>query len=151
MIQKDIIIIGSGINSLVSAAILKDTGKSILILEARDNIGGLASSIEFVPGFKCNVIHDTIKYIDPRLINELKLKDYGLKFIDQDLKRIALGYEDNDKIIFHKDPSATRESIAKFSIKDADNWDDFTRYVNKLTKFLEKLYQLTPLNYPILD
>ena len=70
MIQKDIIIIGSGINSLVSAAILKEAGKSILLLEARENIGGLASSIEFVPGFKCNAIYDTIKYIDPRLINE---------------------------------------------------------------------------------
>ena len=67
----------------------QDAGKSILILEARDNIGGLASSIEFVPGFKCNVIHDTIKYIDPRLINELKLKDRGLKFIDQDLERVV--------------------------------------------------------------
>ena len=64
MTQKDIIIIGSGINSLVSAAILKEAGKSILILEARDNIGGLASSIEFVPGFKCNLIHDTIKLKD---------------------------------------------------------------------------------------
>ena len=52
---------------------------------------------------------------------------------------------------FSQRPPATRESIAKFSIKDADNWDDFTKYVNKLTKFLEQLYQLTPLNYPILD
>ena len=148
MTQKDIIIIGSGINSLVSAAILKDTGKSILILEARDNIGGLASSIEFAPGFKCNVIHDTIKYIDPRLINELKLKEQGLKFIDQDLKKIALGYGNDDKIIFHKNSSTTRESIAALSIKDADNWNDFTKYVDKLTKFLEQLYQLTPPELP---
>ena len=45
----------------------KALGKVSSLLEARENIGGLASSIEFVPGFKCNVIYDTIKYIDPRM------------------------------------------------------------------------------------
>ena len=62
------------------------------------------------------------------------------------MKRIALGYDNNDGTIFTT--RRYKESIAKFSIKDADNWDDFTRYVNKLTKFLEKLYQLTPPELP---
>ena len=63
MEHYDIIIIGSGINSLSSAALLGKAGKNVLVLEARNNFGGMASTIEFLPGYKCNIINDTIKWI----------------------------------------------------------------------------------------
>ena len=54
MAQYDIIVIGSGINSLVAASIIAKAGKKVLVLEAREKIGGLASTNEFAPGFQCN-------------------------------------------------------------------------------------------------
>ena len=51
MAQYDIIVIGSGINSLVAASIIAKAGKKVLVLEAREEIGGLASINEFAPGF----------------------------------------------------------------------------------------------------
>ena len=59
MAKYDSIIIGSGINSLVAAAMLSKSGRKVLVLESRNEIGGLASTIEFVPGFKCNMVYDT--------------------------------------------------------------------------------------------
>ena len=57
MNNVDVIIIGAGINSLVVASILSKAGKNILLLESREKIGGMASTEEFAPGFKCNIIN----------------------------------------------------------------------------------------------
>ena len=45
MDRFDIIVIGSGINSLVTASLLGKAGKKVVVIEARDQIGGLASTI----------------------------------------------------------------------------------------------------------
>ena len=148
MAKYDIIVIGSGINSLVAASITAKAGKKVLVLEKRENIGGLASTNELAPGFMCNATYDTIKWIDPRIIKELQLKSQGLELIDMGIKRIALGARENEHVIFHKDPLATCESIANLSEDDSSKWINFTEHIKRLTKFLEKLYQLTPPNLP---
>ena len=71
MSKYDSIIIGSGINSLVVAALLGKQNKKVLVLESREQIGGLSSTIELKKDFKCNAIHDSLKWIDPRLIRHL--------------------------------------------------------------------------------
>ena len=148
MAQYDIIVIGSGINSLVAASVIAKAGKKVLVLESRNKIGGLASTNEFAVGFQCNAIYDTIKWIDPRIIKELQIQSEGLELIDMDIKRIALSERENEHVVFHKDPLLTCESIANHSNKDSKKWMGFTTHVEKLTKFLEKLYQLTPPSLP---
>ena len=54
MRQFDIIVVGGGVNSLVTAALMGKAGKSVLLLEAKEKVGGLAATIEFSPGFTCN-------------------------------------------------------------------------------------------------
>jgi len=147
MTQFDAIVIGGGVNSLVTAAILGKAGKKVLVLECRNEVGGLASTKEFAPGFKCNVIHDTLKWIDPRVMAELNLKSHGLEWIKPDVVRIALG-KDGEYIAFHRDPKQTADSIAHHSKKDADVWGEFTSYIEKSVNFLERLYELTPPSLP---
>ena len=88
MENYDLIVIGSGVNSLVAAAMLGKKGKKVLLLESRNEIGGLCSSLEFGDGYKCNMIYDSIKWIDPRVLKELRLENNGLKFIRPDITRI---------------------------------------------------------------
>ena len=147
MTKFDAIIIGSGVNSLTTAAILGKAGKKVLVLESRNEVGGLASTLEFVPGYKCNAIHDTLKWIDPRVMTELNLKSNGLKLIIPDIVRVALG-KDNKHIAFHRDPKQTANSIAHLSKKDADVWEEFISYIDKSVNFLERLYELTPPSLP---
>ena len=139
----DVIVIGAGINGLATASILGKKGKRVLILESRDKIGGMASSMEFAPGYKCNVIHDTLKWVDPRLTKLLDLHNNGLQLVQPETLRVILG-DNGEHISFHKDAAKTINSIAKYSKKDADRWKDFISYIEKLSQFLEKLYQLTP-------
>ena len=49
MKDYDVIVIGSGINSLSAAALLSKARKKVLVLEAREKIGGMASTVEFFP------------------------------------------------------------------------------------------------------
>ena len=49
MSRYDVVVIGGGLNSLVTASILGKSGKKVLVLEARDQLGGLASTSEFTP------------------------------------------------------------------------------------------------------
>ena len=58
--EYDIIIVGGGINSLTAAALLTKKNKSILLLESRDELGGMATLEEFSPGFKCNMIYNIV-------------------------------------------------------------------------------------------
>jgi len=143
----NVIIIGSGINSLSAALFLGKAGKKVLILEKRDQIGGMASTIEFTPGYKCNLIHDTIKWINPKLLKELNTNSHDIKIIEPEINHIALG-KTNENIFFHRDSYKTASSIRKLSEKDAENWKNFTLYIKKLTEFLERVYNVTPPNLP---
>tara|TARA_S200000501_G_C20833810_1_gene748473 strand:- start:345 stop:1922 length:1578 start_codon:yes stop_codon:yes gene_type:complete len=143
----DVIVIGSGINSLATAALLAQSGKSVKVFEARDKVGGLASTGQFKTGFKCNFLNDTIRWIDPRLLKKLDLKSKGLELIQPKIVRTALG-DNNKQLDFYLDPSKTADSIASHSKKDAEKWKEFNSYINKLAQFLEKIYELTPPGLP---
>ena len=143
MNNYDVIIIGAGINGLIAASILGKKGKHVLVLESRDQIGGMASSIEFSPGFKCNLINDSIKWIDPRLVKLLDLEACGLELVQPEILRIVFG-NNGEHISFHKNVDKTIDSISKHSIEDSRKWNDFLSYIEKLSHFLEKIYELTP-------
>src|SRR3979411_1062419 len=48
--EVDVAIIGAGAAGLGAAHALKDSGLSIIVLEARDRVGGRAHTIEAAPG-----------------------------------------------------------------------------------------------------
>ncbi len=54
--EAQIIIVGSGMNSLVCAALLAKQGKSVLVLERNDRAGGCIRAEELVPGFHHEVL-----------------------------------------------------------------------------------------------
>ena len=81
----DIIIIGGGINSLTAAAKLGKSGKKVVVFESRENFGGIGDTSEFVNGFKCNSLNDSISWLDPRMEKEFALSSYGLKIFQPDL------------------------------------------------------------------
>ncbi len=89
MLKKDYdcIVVGSGPNGLAAAITLQQAGLSVLLLEAKDTIGGGLRSAELtLPGF----VHDVCSAIHPMAVSSpffknLPLEDYGLKFIHPDI------------------------------------------------------------------
>ena len=143
MKHYDAIIIGGGLNSLLTAMLLAKEKKSVILFESKNKIGGMASMEEFHPGFKCNLIHDYLPLMNDNLMKKLQLDKLNLKFHDRDPLHIAL---DNDEkhLIFSNDIDQTIASIARHSSKDADKWPYFINYIDKLTQFLIPLYFSIP-------
>ena len=55
--SADVVIVGSGINSLVAAALLARRGQRVLVLERNDRFGGCIRTDEVTrPGFKHDVL-----------------------------------------------------------------------------------------------
>ncbi|MFA6946052.1 MAG: NAD(P)/FAD-dependent oxidoreductase [Pedobacter sp.] len=79
----DAIVVGSGPNGLSAAIALQQAGLSVLIIEAKDSIGGGLRSAELtLPGF----VHDICSAIHPLaagspFFNSLPLEQHGLEFI----------------------------------------------------------------------
>lgn len=76
--QYDNIIIGAGHNGLVCAAYLAKKGQSVLVLEAADTLGGLASTREFCSGYKVSVAH-SLSHFSPKIVDDLNLLGHGYK------------------------------------------------------------------------
>ena len=79
----DAIIVGSGPNGLAAAITLAESGQKVLVLEAKDTIGGGTRTAEItLPGFHhdiCSAIHP-LGVASPFCRN-LPLTDYGLEWI----------------------------------------------------------------------
>ena len=54
--SAQIIFVGSGINSLVGAALLATRGKKVLVLERNDRLGGCIRTEELFPGYQHEVM-----------------------------------------------------------------------------------------------
>ena len=147
MKNYDIIIIGSGIHSLSSALILSKAGKKVIVLEARNQIGGQVSKIEFAPGYQCNLIHDGIKWFDPRILKVLNIHKNNSIFYSPEVLNIALNRNCNH-LEFYKDLQKTTLSISNHSKDDAKVWKDFSKHIHNQTKILEEIYKITPTNLP---
>jgi phytoene dehydrogenase-like protein len=83
MAAYDAVVVGSGPNGLAAAITLAQAGKSVLVLEARNSIGGGCRSAELtLPGF----VHDVCSAIHPLglgspFFKTLPLGEHGLEWI----------------------------------------------------------------------
>jgi phytoene dehydrogenase-like protein len=120
--HPDVVVAGAGHNSLVAAAYLAKAGLEVLVLEARDVVGGNTATEELtLPGFlhdSCSTAHNLIQ-ANPA-IRELRLvEDYGLEYLQPDpVVHIAFG--DGTGLTQWRDLERTCEEFARFSKRDAD-------------------------------
>src|ERR1700689_801340 len=83
MSETDVVIIGAGHNGLTCAAYLATTGLRVKVVERRRVVGGAAVTEEFVPGFRNSVAAYTVSLLNPKIIADLRLFDYGLQIVER--------------------------------------------------------------------
>jgi phytoene dehydrogenase-like protein len=84
--EWDAVIVGGGHNGLTTAAYLARAGKSVLVLERREQLGG-ACTLEHPfadSGYTVSPCAYVVGLLDERVINELALAKYGYKVIVAD-------------------------------------------------------------------
>ena len=114
----DAVIVGAGHNGLTCGAYLARSGKRVLVLERKQQVGGASVTEEFSPGFKASTYSFIMGHLHPKVISDLELRKHGLENIEVPN---VINPTDDDCIVFSKDPVKTREQIARISKRDADN------------------------------
>ncbi|MBC6411665.1 MAG: NAD(P)/FAD-dependent oxidoreductase, partial [Hyphomonadaceae bacterium] len=141
--QYDAIIVGGGHNGLTCGAYLSKAGKKVLVLERKPWVGGASVTEEFVPGFRASVYSFIMGHLHPKVIAELELYKYGLEHVVVDN---VVNPTETDCVVFTKDPVKTRQQIARFSQKDAENYPKFYESLSSTIRILQRLQLETPIN-----
>src|SRR4051794_39735007 len=76
----DAVLIGGGVNGLVTATLLARAGLKVTVLERGERVGGCARTDEIAPGFTCPTLAHAAA-IDPALVRLLGLEQHGLRII----------------------------------------------------------------------
>src|SRR5579859_4239699 len=110
--RYDAIIVGSGPNGLAAAITLAQAGRSVLVFEAKDTIGGGARTKELtLPGFR----HDVCSAIHPLglgspFFRTLPLEQYGLEWVHPS-SPLAHPLDDGTAMILERSIEATGETL----------------------------------------
>jgi phytoene dehydrogenase-like protein len=120
----DALVVGGGPNGLAAAIVLARAGRSVMLYEARDTVGGGCRSAELtLPG----VVHDVCSAVHPLgrsspLFRELGLGRHGLEWIEPPVQ-LAHPLDDGSAAMLHRDVGAT---VATFgSDRDARRYRDW--------------------------
>ncbi|MGC1665728.1 MAG: NAD(P)/FAD-dependent oxidoreductase [Bradyrhizobium sp.] len=143
MNETDVVIIGAGHNGLTCAAYLAAAGLRVKVVERRKVVGGAAVTEEFVPGFRNSVAAYTVSLLNPKIISDLKLSEYGLKIVERRAQNF-LPAADGRYLITGE--GRTKESLAKLSPHDAGELDGFNRKLEEIADVLRAFVLRAPPN-----
>jgi len=136
--QVDVAIIGGGVNGLTAAALLARAGRSVVLLEAGDQLGGCATGDGMGPAPAQLVVG-----LPQSLARRLKLKKHGLTTLKNHVGRVALDPEGRH-IPLAGASRITREAIFHWSSRDAENWRSLSATLDGLTNALRPFVTQSP-------
>ena len=119
----DVVVIGGGHNGLVTAAYLARAGRSVLVVEARDVLGGAAATEEIFPGYKIDTGAGHAGLFRAEILRELSLEQGGLEIIDSPMA--ALSLIEGGALRLWRDPKAAQREIERYSPGDAARYPEF--------------------------
>ncbi len=139
----DAIVVGAGHNGLTAAAYLATGGLRVLVLEARDRIGGATVTEELAPGVRVPALAHTVGRLRPSVARELALTKHGLSLVSPEV-RVFAPQPDGRAVTLWADLGKSVEAIRAWSEDDATAFVEFDRGVRSLARFLGDLGDEAP-------
>src|SRR6202162_286978 len=138
----DAVVIGGGHNGLVNAAYLAKAGKKVLVLERRGVLGGAAVTEEIVPGFLFSECSYVVSLLRPEIIRELDLPRFGLEILPLDGTFTPM--PSGDYLWRVNDHAKTQREIRRHSRLDAEAYDEFSKMMTPMCRFVKPLLSMLP-------
>jgi phytoene dehydrogenase-like protein len=138
----DAVVIGGGHNGLVNAAYLARAGKKVLVLERRGVVGGAAVTEEIFPGFHFSECSYVVSLLRPEIIRELDLPRHGLEILPLDGTFTPM--PSGDYLWRVNDHAKTLREIRRHSRVDAEAYDEFSKMMVPMCRFVKPLLSMIP-------
>jgi phytoene dehydrogenase-like protein len=109
----DVLVVGGGHNGLIAAAYLARAGIDTLLLEARDDTGGCASTVDAL-GTRVNICScDHIMVRGMPIYDELDLEAHGLRYLDLEPAVLGVRWQGGSPWFLFHDEERTLESLSR--------------------------------------
>jgi phytoene dehydrogenase-like protein len=143
----DVIIIGGGHNGLVTAAYLARAGRRVVVLEARELVGGCAVTEEIWPGYRVSTASYLSSLMQEKVVRELELEKFGYA-VDAKDPAFFSPFPNGSHLFMWQDRARTLAEIAKFSKRDAEAYSKYEDHLERLAIVAESLLLTTPPDFP---
>ena len=117
----DAIIVGAGHNGLTCAAYLARAGKHVLVLEARERIGGACTIEEPWPGVRVSPCAYLAGLLHPLVIQELQLEARGFRWTPA-TNGLFVPFEDGSSVQLYDDDEQCEAELRRFAPADIAGW-----------------------------
>lgn len=142
----DAVVIGGGHHGLVAATALADAGWDVVLLEARDQVGGAIASVN-----RDGWVMDEFSACHPLavaspVLRALGLEDHGLRWCRSDVVVAHAGSpHDPEGAVIHRDPEVTAAHLAEEHSADGRAWLDLVAEWQRIrAPFVESLLTRWP-------
>lgn len=137
------VVIGGGVNGLVCATLLARTGRKVLVVEQRADVGGAAVTRELTAGFRVPAAAHDVGPLRTDVARDLGLAAHGLEFIPRDAWMTALDGHGRAVTLWH-DAAKTSAALAAFNAADANRWPAFMAARAGLGRVVASILPHTP-------
>lgn len=117
----DAIVVGAGHNGLTCATYLARAGKRVLIVEARDRVGGACTLEEPWPGFRVSPCAYLAGLLHPLVIEELDFPKWGYKW-NPARAGMFVPFDDGSSIQLWDEDERCEAEIAQLAPRDVAGW-----------------------------